>query len=500
MAEEIPKKLGKYQITRILGKGAMGVVYEGWDSIIERTVAIKTIHKALLEGDGGQTLLDRFKREAQAAGRLMHQNIVAIYEYGEEEGTPFIAMEYIKGKELKDYIKEQARFEVTQVVDIMTQTLSAMEYVHAGGVVHRDMKPANIILLENGHVKVADFGIARVENSTMTQMGAVMGTPSYMSPEQFMGQQVDKRADLFSMGAILYELLTGEKPFPGKAVATIMQKVLYAPVESPSTYNFNLPGAFDTVIKKALSKRPGDRFQNAKEFSEAIKLAADNKVANPSSSQPQGDDDDATMVTTGGDDEATMVTAPSGHAGDDEATTVIGGGGTEESEDTIPSRRDHKKSSRPSGGGVPAPENVKTVSDSASTKKNNTLLIVFGVVGLLVLAGGGFWFTQKSSTLSMPVSSPEVVVPVEVQPVTKQVTTKPTQSTSRKGTVNAISNPSGAVILVDGEFMGVTPHRFDLKVGEYQLTLKKDGFHQLEASLEVEADGVLDLDVTLDPL
>ncbi len=488
MADEIPKKLGKYEVTRVLGKGAMGIVYEGNDPVIERRVAIKTVHKALLEGDGGQELLARFKREAQAAGRLMHQNIVAVYEYGEEQGTPFIAMEFIEGKELKDYIKEQARFEVSQVVDIMEQTLSAMDYVHAGGVVHRDMKPANIILLDNGQVKVADFGIARVESSTMTQMGAVMGTPSYMSPEQFMGQRVDQRADLFSIGVILYELLTSEKPFPGKAVATIMQKVLNAPVEDPTTYNFDLPNAFNTVIKKALAKRPGDRFQSAKEFMEAIKLAAEDKYADSlRPPAPAAMDDEATvMAGSMGADEATVLAAPA----------AIDAG---EATHTAPPQM----TTAPQAAPAPA---AARVAAGTGDKKSAMPLIAAGVAGLLLVGGGGWWFTQKPSepipsptTPAATRTTPAVEPPAPTTPAVEALPTATPPSAVAKGEINAISDPVGAVILVDGEFMGVTPHRFALAAGEYQLSMRKDGYHTLEASLEVEANGVLDLDVTLDP-
>ena len=226
MEEVLPEKLGKYVIIRILGKGAMRVVYEGMDPDIKRKVAIKTIHRLLLEGDASNELLARFKQEAQAAGQLMHQNIVAIHEYGEEEGVPFIAKEFVKGKELKEYIVEKKQFYIAEILSIMIQTLQAIAYVHAAEVIHRDLKPANIILLENGQVKVADFGIARIRDSDMTQAGAIIGTPSYMSPEQFIGDQADKQTDIFSIGVILYELLTGEKPFPGKTATVIMQKIM----------------------------------------------------------------------------------------------------------------------------------------------------------------------------------------------------------------------------------------------------------------------------------
>ncbi|MGZ5787551.1 MAG: serine/threonine-protein kinase, partial [Ramlibacter sp.] len=253
-------KLGKYQIRRTLGKGAMGIVYEGFDPVIERTVAIKTILPSQLNGAEFVGVMARFKREAQAAGRLNHPGIVAIYDYGEEvaqdvgeedatmmapkaaapqERVAYIAMEFIKGRELRDFFEKGERFPMPEVVRIMSEMLDALDHAHSQGVVHRDMKPANLILLENGRVKVADFGIARVEASELTQTGTVLGTPSYMSPEQFMGHPVDGRSDLFSCGVILYQLLTGEKPFTGESTTTIMYKVLREEPVPPSQLNLS---------------------------------------------------------------------------------------------------------------------------------------------------------------------------------------------------------------------------------------------------------------------
>jgi eukaryotic-like serine/threonine-protein kinase len=288
-------KLGKYDIRRTLGKGAMGIVYEGFDPVIERTVAIKTILPSQLNSAEIVGLMARFKREAQAAGRLNHPGIVAIYEYGEdiaqdvsdEEATVFagpsdsqgaqrvayIAMEFVKGRELRDFFEKGERFPLSEVLRIMSEMLEAMDHAHAQGVVHRDMKPANLILLENGRVKIADFGIARIEASELTQTGTVMGTPSYMSPEQFMGHPVDGRSDLFSCGVILYQLLTGEKPFTGESTTTIMYKVLREDPVPPTELNLSLPPALDAVMKKALAKPPAQRFQSGSEFAQALRNA-----------------------------------------------------------------------------------------------------------------------------------------------------------------------------------------------------------------------------------
>ena len=271
-------KLGKYEIRRELGRGAMGIVYEAFDPSIERIVALKTIHSGQLEGAEGHDAVGRFQREAKAAGRLNHPNIVSIFDFGEDHGTSFIAMEFVSGRELKSYFDNNERFPLPDSVRVMTQLLDALGYSHQNGVVHRDIKPANIILLPDGPVKVADFGIARIESSQYTQAGTVLGTPAYMSPEQFMGQTVDGRSDIFSAGVVLYQFLTGERPFSGTAT-TIMHKVLMEDPLPPSRLNVQAPKPFDAVISKAMAKRPEDRFQTAREFADAIRAAAADQAA-----------------------------------------------------------------------------------------------------------------------------------------------------------------------------------------------------------------------------
>jgi serine/threonine-protein kinase len=266
-------KLGKYEIRRELGRGAMGVVYEGYDPLIKRSVALKTIRADQLAGENAETVIARFRREAQAAGRLSHPNIVSIYDFGEEDGVWYIAMEFVKGRELKDYFQANERFTTADIVRIMTKLLDALDYSHRQGVIHRDIKPANIILLPDGAVKVADFGIAHIETSNMTQVGTTLGTPAYMSPEQIMGLPVDGRSDLFSAGVILYQFLTGERPFSGTSTTT-MRKVLEENPLPPSRFNVQAPPAMDAVVRRALAKRPEDRFQSAGEFAAALAAAA----------------------------------------------------------------------------------------------------------------------------------------------------------------------------------------------------------------------------------
>src|SRR5262245_17046080 len=190
------ERLGKYEIRNALGKGAMGIVYKGYDPFIERFVAIKTIRKDLVDPDVVQQYMARFKNEARAAGRLHHPNIVAVYEYGEDETVAYIAMEYVEGAGLREFLNRHETFDFGQLVRLMTQLLDALEFAHGRGVVHRDVKPSNLIVGEGGTLKVADFGIARVDTSNLTTAGMVIGTPSYMSPEQCRGLDVDSRSDL----------------------------------------------------------------------------------------------------------------------------------------------------------------------------------------------------------------------------------------------------------------------------------------------------------------
>ncbi|HTQ00964.1 MAG TPA: serine/threonine-protein kinase [Casimicrobiaceae bacterium] len=266
-------KLGKYEIRGELGHGAMGVVYEAYDPLIERVVALKTIRPDALAGAHASEILARFRREAQAAGKLTHPNIVAIYDFGEDGGVWYIAMELVKGKELKAFFEENRRFATADVVRILTQILAALGYSHKLGVVHRDIKPSNVFILPDGTAKVADFGIAHVESSELTQVGTVLGTPAYMSPEQILGLPVDGRSDLFSVGVILYQFLTGERPFVGNATIT-MRKVLEEDPLPPSRFNVQIPGAMDAVVKRALAKKADERFQSAESFAEGLVQAA----------------------------------------------------------------------------------------------------------------------------------------------------------------------------------------------------------------------------------
>jgi serine/threonine-protein kinase len=381
---EAPQKLGKYELRRELGRGAMGVVYEAFDPSIERVVALKTIRKDQLEGAEGQEVIGRFQREAKAAGRLNHPNIVSIYDFGEDSGTAYIAMEFVSGRELKSYFEKSERFSMADIEHLMSQLLDALEYSHKYGVVHRDIKPANIILLPDRQVKVADFGIARIESSQYTQAGTVLGTPAYMSPEQFMGQTVDGRSDLFSAGVVLYQFLTGERPFSGGAT-TIMHKVLMEEPLPPSMLNVQVPKRFDAVIKKALTKRPEDRFQTAREFAEAIRAAVADKAA---------PDPDATVVAGG--DSTVINTATTGRAAP--PATVA-------ASPVTPAIA----AAPPPTAAAPATAPAPVSAAPAPQRKSPLPVIVAALAGVIVIGGAGYFVLSRSKPGDAPVPAPAPV-------------------------------------------------------------------------------------------
>ncbi|HZZ91667.1 MAG TPA: serine/threonine-protein kinase [Usitatibacter sp.] len=264
-----PEAIGKYRLMRALGRGGMGMVYEGFDPGIERRVAIKTILADQLDPSEMEEAVARFRREAQAGGRLQHPNIVSVYEFGQQGAMSYIVMEYAEGEELKRLLA-RGRLAPIDVFEIMKQLLMALDYSHRQGVVHRDIKPANLMIQPGPRVKVMDFGIARIATSSLTQLGTVVGTPTHMAPEQLAGMPVDGRADLWASGVILYELLTGVSPFHADSPATVMHRVLQGEVPPPTSLDASIAPAFDAVIGRALRKHAGERFQTAREFQLAM--------------------------------------------------------------------------------------------------------------------------------------------------------------------------------------------------------------------------------------
>jgi tRNA A-37 threonylcarbamoyl transferase component Bud32 len=270
--------LGRYRIVRELGRGAMGRVYLAHDDTIDRPVALKTMQViAALPQAERAAARERFASEARAAGRLSHPGIVTIFDVGESDGVPYLAMEYLDGNTLDAFAAPDTRLPLNEVVEITALAAEALHVAHAAGIVHRDIKPGNLLRVARGKVKILDFGLAKNALVAMTQDGTLMGTPSYMSPEQVRGGTVDGRADLFSLAVVLYELVTGRKPFPGDSVSTVLYRIVHddPPMKTPALTE--LPEGLRLFLRRALAKDPVKRYQNGNTFAEALRAAASQK-------------------------------------------------------------------------------------------------------------------------------------------------------------------------------------------------------------------------------
>ena len=282
-----PKKLGRYDLIRVLGKGAMGLVYEGRDPNLDRRVAIKTIRVENLSQEAAAEYEVRFRTEARSAARLQHPNIVSVYDSDRDGDIAFLVMEFIQGDDLKHHLDMGDRHTLEQTLAVMGDLLAALDYAHRQNIVHRDIKPANLLIEASGRVKLTDFGVARIQDSgdaTRTQ-GSMVGTLKYMSPEQVQGQPVDARADLFAAGIVLYQLLTGKRPFDGDSDFAIIQQIVAHRPQAPSSVNAQLPPAIDAVVARALSKSRDQRFATGGEFAAALKAAAA-QAADPAAVAP----------------------------------------------------------------------------------------------------------------------------------------------------------------------------------------------------------------------
>jgi eukaryotic-like serine/threonine-protein kinase len=264
-------KLGRYVIQSELGRGAMGVVYKATDSVLERMVAVKTVNMAL-ERDGSDKFEERFYQEARAAGSLNHPNIVTVYDVGKAGDIAYIAMEFIEGEELRTLIGEGRPLAVEKAVSVAAQVAEGLSYAHQHGVVHRDIKPANIMVAPSGPAKITDFGIARMRSSgDLTQTGMMLGSPKYMSPEQVIGKRADHRSDIFSLGIILYETLTGTAPFNGDNVTALMYQIVNFIPPAPSVVNAAVPQLLDYIVAKMLTKALDERYQSAQDVARDLR-------------------------------------------------------------------------------------------------------------------------------------------------------------------------------------------------------------------------------------
>lgn len=452
----------------------MGVVYQASDPQIDRMVAVKVLHQ---NRTGDENITRRFLKEAMVIGRLSHPNIVSIYDVGEEQGTVYIAMELLEGESLADYIKKNPP-DIGIVVAFGIQIGEALDYAHQKGVVHRDIKPANIVVQADGRIKINDFGIAHIDDATatlQTQAGDIMGTPAYMSPEQVLGKPVDGRSDLFSMGALLYELSTGERAFggDGKGLATVFNDIIHVTPLEPDKALSSVPLELSKIIMKALAKDPEQRFQTGREFADALKSCL--KESEP--------------VTT---EEQPVEKKKAGYGviiGVILAIAAIGGGFIYHAQhkETLSAKlvvKPDPQALQPQAGAPQNPDKAQMVK-VPSAKEQNTVAPASTGNGL-----------QVDRPLSTEKSTPATKTPITDKAAAKQDSGQKSNAqpsapvTSRPlpkfAFLKIRTVPEGAEVFVDGTLKGNTPLNLKLGLGTFQVRIARSGYQVIERKVLLE--------------
>ena len=377
-------QIGRYEILNELGRGAMGVVYLARDTKIGREVAIKTI-KLADQADESETerLRERLFREAQSAGRLTHPGIVTIYDVAEEAGLAYITMEFVDGETLQAMMDSGRAEDPEFISDILRQTASALDYAHSKEIVHRDVKPANIMVTADGTVKITDFGIARISSSKLTQTGTVMGTPSYMSPEQVRGDPIDGSSDQFSLGVITYELLTDEKPFAGDSLTAVMFKIVSGDVRPPSEISSGISEPLESAVLRALSKSGGERFPSCASYSEAVAAGLQSPVAAALEGQ---------TGTAEFNEEPNTAAMPA-------MTGTAAAVSPEQSDETVVRRLPEETAATVALQGMPplgaTDAQPQTYAEEEEEPKRGGFWLAIAVVAGILVAGGGYWLSQN---------------------------------------------------------------------------------------------------------
>ncbi len=533
---EIPQKIDRYEIIALIGSGAMGAVFKAFDPIIKRPVAVKTIRLDVPPNSPDyRAFLERFTIEARTAGRLSHPNIVTLYDVGHtEDKTPWLAMEYVDGETVAELLLGQ-RLKPEVVIGLVSQIASAIDYAHGEGVVHRDIKPSNVIVFAGEKVKVTDFGIAKLMDADSTHSGLMMGTPSYMSPEQAMGEDLDGSTDIFSLGVVAFEMLSGQQPFPGNNVTSILYKLVHSDPIHPENLEVLglLPDKWHDVFSRVLAKSPSDRYPTAAAFVQDLELCLGSwfgalegetvilhepYVAAAQRTPTSTIDLDDTVVVPPPaptarkvDDDKTMVALPDllGLESTDTVTASLplaGGGRARESEvdadETISAPAPDVErtlyagpgiegETSPAGGhetGVETSPNRPAMTVTIRKPRGVKPLVVPLAAGALLLGGlVAFLVSRPSGEEPPPV---EVAEPSQPAP--------PAPST---GSLRVATQPDGARVLVNGEEKGSSPLLLDaLPLGIYRVRIERTGFEseELEASITAEAPSA-SLDVALKP-
>lgn len=439
------KTLGRFEIIDEIGVGGMGLVFKGKDPRINRLVALKVVRPTLgtRSREQQQKATDRFYVEAQAAGQLSHPNIVTIYDVGEEESSEgsmvYIAMEFLDGRGLDWHIQHKTFDTIDKKIAIIRKMAEGLTYAHKRNVIHRDIKPANIIITNDGDPKITDFGLARLSDSSLTMSGTILGTPNYMSPEQVQGKDVDHRSDFFSLSVVCYEMLTGEKPFSGESITSVIYKVVNEEPAAPREVDDTLPATVDVFMKRALAKNPDQRFQSGEEYINAL-----------------------TAMTRGGTKDIDLL-------GD---STVVG-----------PKKEDTAKIviSGSSIAGIPKPALI-----------GGGVFVLATILLAILFAGGDKEKDvqaslapeeKKPAVAALPPDTGEKVTPKDT---TKAAPKKPIEAFASQGTITIVSDPKDSEVFIDDKFFGVTPvNNLKIVQGEHTIKVLKKGYTSYEKKIVV---------------
>ncbi len=462
---------GRYRIVKELGKGSMGVVYQAHDPQIDRPVALKVLRPDRVTTD---TFRHRFLKEARAVGRLSHPNIVVVYDIGEDHGTVYISMEFLEGKPLSELV-QQERFSESEAIEVGIQVADALDYAHRKGIVHRDIKPSNIIIQPDGQVKITDFGIAHIDDpeaTQQTQAGEILGTPAYMSPEQVLGQQVDGRSDLFSLGVILYELCAGRRPFRGESIASIFRAITNEEPAQPRAENPEISPTLSQTIMKCLSKAPEGRYPSGKALTEALKTCqAGLGSSHPGQAvEPRPRKGKPSPMVWMGFVVLLAVGATAGVFVVKQAFRPPTPQGTVSPGTTM---RDAPPASR-----TPGKTDSRVPMDQAHEPPTTS---------------GG------KSPGSDPRSGEPATVKSPSSGTTGSTTTPPRRDIATPvGSLRLESTPPGARVLVDGDIKGLTPLEIQLPVGSHEVRLTLDKHGDWEAQVRISENKVTSIPVELE--
>ena len=448
-------KFGRYEILCEIGRGSMGIVYQAQDPQIDRLVAVKVLRHDRVSSDA---FVNRFLKEAKVIGRLSHPNIVTIYDVGEEQGNIFIAMELLEGLSLSDFLRKR-NFSPKEVVELGIQITETLDYAHGKGVIHRDIKPSNIIVTPDGRIKITDFGIAHIEDSSatyQTQAGEILGTPAYMSPEQITGQPVDGRTDIFSLGIILYEMITGKRPFggEGKTLATVFNDIMQRTPQDPIKISSSVPEGLSGLIMKALQKEPEKRFQNGRELASALKECLHSNVSASD-----------VKIQTGGQNKNYVIPLAVTIA-----VLILTAGiyysyqymnGADQQPALKPENALQSKEVPPVS--IPEPEQESPLTNTETVSTANPKLVTNAVQGQKRPAPSRDIEAKKRAPIPEDPKPAAILVPLTLR-----------------------SAPQGASVYINDRFKGKTPVTLMISTGEHQVRLTLRGYKETERRIIVD--------------